>query len=100
MAKTTTLSKEELIRRLNRVAGQVAGIQRMVEDDRYCIDVLNQIAAATRALEAVGISLVARHLESCVLGTSDTRHRQAKPLSQEQLLAEVQTALTRLSGRR
>jgi DNA-binding FrmR family transcriptional regulator len=52
--------------RLRRVAGQVAGIQRMVEEDRYCVDVLLQIAAARAALDSVGKQLLAAHVESCV----------------------------------
>lgn len=82
--------------RVNRIAGQVAGIQRMVEDDRYCVDVLNQIAAVRSALDALGIELLTKHLESCVLGHgTGTEHDHAKPMTQEQLLAEVQAVLSR-----
>lgn len=82
--------------RVNRIAGQVAGIQRMVEDGRYCVDVLNQIAAVRSALDALGIELLTRHLESCVLGHgTGTEHDQAKPMTREQLLAEVQAVLSR-----
>lgn len=82
--------------RLNRVAGQVAGIQRMIDEDRYCVDILNQIAAARSALDALGIELLSSHLESCVLGHgSETEHDCARPMSREQLLEEVRTVLTR-----
>ena len=82
--------------RASRIAGQVAGIQRMVEDGRYCVDVLNQIAAARSALDALGIELLTKHLESCVLGHGTrTEHDQAKPMTQEQLLAEIQAVLSR-----
>lgn len=82
--------------RVNRIAGQVAGIQRMVEDGRYCVDVLNQIAAVRSALDALGIELLTRHLESCVLGHgTGTEHDQAKPMTREQLVAEVQAVLSR-----
>ena len=82
--------------RVNRIAGQVAGIQRMVEDGRYCVDVLNQIAAVRSALDALGIELLTKHLESCVLGHgTGTEHDQAKPMTQEQLLAEIQAVLSR-----
>lgn len=82
--------------RVNRIAGQVAGIQRMVEDDRYCVDVLNQIAAVRSALDALGIELLTKHLESCVLGHgTGTEHDDAKPMTREQLLAEVQAVLSR-----
>ena len=82
--------------RVNRIAGQVAGIQRMLEEDRYCVDVLNQIAAVRSALDALGIELLTKHLESCVLGHGTrTEHARAKPMTNEQLLAEVKTVLSR-----
>jgi len=59
--------KDAVLRRLNRVEGQVRGIHAMVEDDRYCIDVLAQIAAATRALQAVALQLLDEHLAHCVV---------------------------------
>lgn len=58
--------KEDHLRRLRRVEGQVRGLQRMVESDEYCIDVLTQISAATRALQAVSIALIDEHLKHCV----------------------------------
>ena len=61
-----TDDKDAHLKRLKRVEGQVRGIQRMVDDDAYCIDVLTQIAAATRALEAVALALLEDHLEHCV----------------------------------
>ncbi len=61
-----TADKDELLKRLRRIEGQVRGLQRMVEDDSYCIDVLTQISAATRALEAVALNLLEDHLHHCV----------------------------------
>jgi len=58
--------KDALVKRLHRIEGQVRGIERMVEDDRYCIDILTQISAATRALQAVSLSLLDEHLQHCV----------------------------------
>lgn len=58
--------KQEHLRRLRRVEGQVRGLQRMIENDEYCIDVLTQISAATRALQAVSIGLLDEHLKHCV----------------------------------
>jgi len=82
--------------RVNRVAGQIAAIQRMIEGDRYCVDILTQIAAARSALDALGVELLTNHLESCVLGHGTaTEHQCAKPMTQQQLLAEVQTTLSR-----
>lgn len=89
-------SGKQLKSRVNRIAGQVSGIGRMVDEGRYCIDILNQIAAARSALDALGIALLTRHLEHCVLahGTG-SEHETARALSREELLAEVQVALTR-----
>jgi DNA-binding FrmR family transcriptional regulator len=58
--------KDDLGKRLRRVEGQVRGIQRMVDEDAYCIDVLTQISAATKALEAVALGLLEEHLRHCV----------------------------------
>lgn len=59
-------SKAAYLKRLRRVEGQIRGLQRMVEADTYCIDVLTQVSAATRALEAVALSLLEDHLGHCV----------------------------------
>jgi DNA-binding FrmR family transcriptional regulator len=87
---------KKLRSRVNRIAGQVAGIQRMVEEGRYCVDILNQIAAVRSALDALGIELLTEHLESCVLGHgTGTEHGRAKPMTKDQLVAEVHTVLSR-----
>lgn len=59
-------NKDDVLKRLRRVEGQVRGIERMVESDKYCIDVLTQVSAATKALESVALSLLADHLSHCV----------------------------------
>ncbi|RSM87486.1 metal-sensitive transcriptional regulator [Kibdelosporangium aridum] len=61
-----THNKDDHQRRLRRIEGQVRGLQRMVDDDEYCIDILTQISAATRALQAVSVSLLDEHLRHCV----------------------------------
>jgi DNA-binding FrmR family transcriptional regulator len=61
-----TQDKDAYAKRLRRVEGQVRGIARMIETDEYCIDVLTQISAATRALQAVSLSLLDEHLKHCV----------------------------------
>ena len=82
--------------RVNRIAGQITGIQRMLEEDRYCVDVLNQIAAVRSALDALGVEILTGHLESCVLGHgTGADHSRAKPMSKDQLVAEVRTVLSR-----
>ena len=62
-----TGSKEDYLKRLRRIEGQVRGISRMVEEDIYCIDVLTQISAATKALQAVSLGLLEDHMSHCVL---------------------------------
>jgi CsoR family transcriptional regulator, copper-sensing transcriptional repressor len=59
-------NKAAVLKRLRRVEGQVRGLERMVEEDTYCIDVLTQVSAATRALQAVALSLLEDHLHHCV----------------------------------
>jgi len=89
-------SQKKLLARVKRIGGQVAGVERMLNEKRYCVDILNQIAAVRSALDALGVELLTRHLESCVLGHgSDKEHPDAKAMSQQELLAEVKTALSR-----
>jgi DNA-binding FrmR family transcriptional regulator len=59
-------NKEAVQKRLRRIEGQLRGLQRMVEEDAYCIDVLTQISAATRALQGVALELLDQHLDHCV----------------------------------
>ena len=65
-----TGTKDEYLKRLRRVEGQVRGLQRMVEEDTYCIDVLTQVAAVTKALQAVSLGLLEEHIEHCVVGAA------------------------------
>jgi CsoR family transcriptional regulator, copper-sensing transcriptional repressor len=58
--------KEELLKRLRRAEGQVRGLQRMIEEEAYCIDILTQVSAATKALETVALQLLDDHLSHCV----------------------------------
>jgi CsoR family transcriptional regulator, copper-sensing transcriptional repressor len=87
-----TATKDQLSKRLRRVEGQVRGIEKMIDEDRYCIDVLTQITAAQAALDKVALALVDDHVRHCVLG--------ADPSNQEEKRAELMTALSRLVGRR
>jgi DNA-binding FrmR family transcriptional regulator len=62
-----TMHKDDFLRRLRRIEGQVRGLQRMIDDDTYCIDVLTQIASVTKALQGVGLGLLDEHLRHCVV---------------------------------
>ena len=64
-------TKEQLLNRLRRIEGQVRGIEGMVEDDRYCIDVLTQISAAQAALDKVALGLLDEHARHCVAGAPE-----------------------------
>lgn len=61
-----TAGKDDYLKRLRRIEGQIRGLQRMVENDEYCIDVLTQISAATKALQSVSLGLLDEHLKHCV----------------------------------
>ena len=73
--------KNPLIRRLNRIEGQVRGIRGMVEEDRYCIDILTQISAAQAALDKVALGLLTAHVDHCVMGAEgELRERRTEEL--------------------
>ena len=63
-----TATKDQLVKRLRRIEGQVRGVQNMVEDERYCIDILNQISAIEAALDKVALGLLDDHAQHCVMG--------------------------------
>ena len=83
--------KQALTRRLGRVEGQVRGIAKMVEDDRYCIDILDQVLAVTKALHQVSLGLVHDHIGHCV---ADAVHRGGDEAQQK--LDEATAAIARL----
>ena len=86
-----TAAKEDHLGRLRRIEGQVRGISRMVEQDVYCIDVLTQIAAATKALQAVGLGLLEDHMSHCVLSAARTGSAEG-----EAKIREASEAIARL----
>ena len=61
-----TSDKDSYLKRLRRIEGQVRGLQRMIDEDKYCIDILTQVAAATKALQSVALGLLDEHLSHCV----------------------------------
>ena len=73
-------SKEQLLKRLARVQGQVGGVTRMVEEDRYCIDVLTQIEAAQAALDKIALGLVHDHVRNCMRGGKGASEEQVQEL--------------------
>ena len=89
MAHGYAANRDALIKRLHRVEGQVRGIERMVEDDRYCIDILTQIGAVSTALESLAFEILDAHVNHCVtdaIASGDKRDAIAKT---DELLAAV-----------
>jgi DNA-binding FrmR family transcriptional regulator len=97
MSETTTpvrgysASKDQLQKRLARIEGQVRGIAKMVDDDRYCIDILTQIGAIQAALDKVALGLLDGHAHTCVIG--------AEPDQQDERTEEMMAAVGRLLRR-
>jgi DNA-binding FrmR family transcriptional regulator len=82
--------RQKILNRLRRVEGQVRGIEKMVEDDRYCIDILTQVGAAITALEAVGLKVLEDHTRHCVAGALASGDEAVAREKTEELLAAVQ----------
>jgi CsoR family transcriptional regulator, copper-sensing transcriptional repressor len=76
-------NKDDHLRRLRRIEGQVRGIARMIEDDKYCIDVLTQVSAATHALQNVALGLLEEHMGSCVVYAAKAGDDEAAEKVQE-----------------
>ncbi len=85
------MKKTDLLKRLRRIEGQVRGLHQMVEEDRYCIDVLTQISAATKALESVAVGMLDDHLRHCVAEAVSRGGREA-----DEKLTEATAAVERL----
>jgi DNA-binding FrmR family transcriptional regulator len=90
-ARGYTATKDALLKRLKRVEGQVRGVQGMVEDDRYCVDVLTQISAVQAALDKVALGLLDEHARHCVMG--------AEAGEQAEKTDELMAAVARLMRR-
>ena len=84
--------KDALAARLKRIEGQVRGIERMVDEERYCIDILTQISAIQAALDKVGLRLLEQHAADCVIGPED-------PVVRAEKTGEMMAAVGRLMGR-
>ncbi|GAA1382399.1 metal-sensitive transcriptional regulator [Catellatospora chokoriensis] len=87
-----TATKDQLLTRIRRIEGQVRGIEKMVEDDRYCIDVLTQISAIQAALDKVGLGLLDGHARHCM-------HEGAEQGRSDQMATEMMAAVGRLMKR-
>ena len=85
-----TKDKQALVARLRRIEGQVRGVERMVADDRYCIDILTQISAANTALESLAFKILEEHVRHCVAGALASGDEEEARMKTEELLEAVQ----------
>lgn len=89
-------NKDAYLKRLRRIEGQVRGIQRMVEEDQYCIDVLTQISAINKALHGVSIGLLEEHIGHCVVSAAEESARTGDPQIVHDKVSEAANAISRL----
>jgi DNA-binding FrmR family transcriptional regulator len=82
--------KDGLVKRLHRIEGQVRGIERMVADDRYCIDILTQVAAVTTALDSLALVILDQHVKHCVAGALASGDEADAQVKAAELLEAVQ----------
>jgi len=82
-----SISKDDYLKRLRRIEGQVRGLQAMIEDDKYCIDVLTQISSVTKALQGVGMGLLDQHLHHCVVEAAQESGDQGDAKLDEAMVA-------------
>ena len=86
-----TMNKDDYLRRLRRIEGQVRGLQRMIDEDAYCIDLLTQVAAVTRAIQSVAVGVLDEHIRHCVAeATRDDTSRA------DEMITEASRAIERL----
>ena len=83
--------KDDYLKRLRRIEGQARGLQRMVEEEKYCIDILTQVAAVTKALQAVSLSLLEDHMNHCVVDAARAGEQEGRAK-----VTEALDAITRL----
>lgn len=92
MKQTTSADAK---RRLAKIAGQVNGLQKMVEEERYCVDILTQVAALRAALDQFGVLMLSTHLENCVYGNHEHDHDECKVMTPTERLEEIKVTLNR-----
>ena len=86
-----TASKDDQLKRLRRIEGQIRGLQRMVDEDQYCIDILTQVSAATKALQSFSLGLLDEHIAHCVVEAAQAGGPEA-----DAKVREAQEAIARL----
>ena len=86
-----TMDKDAYLKRLKRIEGQVRGLQRMIDEDTYCIDILTQVSAVTKALQSVAVGLLDQHVRHCVSNAATD-----DPDNADQMVTEATRAIERL----
>jgi DNA-binding FrmR family transcriptional regulator len=94
LSRMTLETREEARRRIRRIAGQVGGVERMIEDDRYCVDILLQVAAARAALDSVGKVLLNSHVETCVADAIAS----GRPKERKEKVAELMEIFSKIAS--
>jgi DNA-binding FrmR family transcriptional regulator len=89
-----TEARQQARTRIRRISGQVAALERMIDDDRYCVDILHQVAAARAALDGVGKLLLEAHIGSCVADAIAS----GRPKERDEKIAELMEVFSRFSG--
>ncbi|MEO8266022.1 MAG: metal-sensitive transcriptional regulator [Ilumatobacteraceae bacterium] len=90
-ARGYTMDKADYLKRLRRIEGQIRGLQRMIDEDTYCIDVLTQVSAATKALQSVAVGLLDQHVRHCVANAVAD-----DPADADRMITEATRAIERL----
>ena len=85
------MDKDDYLKRLKRIEGQVRGLQRMIDEDTYCIDVLTQVSAVTKALQSVAVGLLDQHVRHCVANAATDDRAEA-----DRMVTEATRAIERL----
>ena len=96
MAHGYIKDKDDYLQRLRRVEGQIRGLQRMVDDEAYCIDILTQVSAVNKALHAVSIGLLEDHIAHCVVGAAKDSEAAGDPAIVQDKVKEASDAIGRL----
>src|SRR3546814_20100288 len=92
-----TMSKDAYAKRLSRIEGQVRGIRRMIDEDTYCIDVLTQVSAATKALQSVAVGLLDEHVRHCVKNAVADGDRERPETKDTEATSDIESLATHIN---
>ncbi|KAA3618066.1 MAG: metal-sensitive transcriptional regulator [Calditrichaeota bacterium] len=87
-------TKQAASRRLKLIKGQIAGIERMIDNEKYCIDIINQLSAVRNALEKVSLIIMKRHIESCVISSSESPDAKRQEQKMDELMQTLYKFIT------